>query len=242
LAILLFQTTSLSRSEGRSATSSAAYRAGEKLRDEARGTVYDHSQRQDIHYKEIILPSSMVGRAPDWVSNRNELWNAAERAETRVNSRVGREYLIGLPHELNAAARLDLARQFATDIAQRYGTIVDLAVHAPRPAGDPRNFHAHLLTTTREITPGGFGVKAASELSDSVRRTQGLLVSRDELKLLRTHWADRANALGSKNPERAGDRSGATATHTHGRHSDGAAGHRYRLYEGSEGKPSLGPR
>ncbi len=193
MAILLFQTTSLSRAEGRSAPSSAAYRAGERLRDEVRGTVYDHSRRQDVQHKEILLPTALAGLAPDWVSNRNELWNAAERAEKRVNSRVGREYLVGLPHELNAAARLDLARRFAADISDRYGTVVDLAVHAPRSAGDPRNFHAHLLTTTRQITSEGFGAKAAIERSDSVRREQGLLSAREELKFLRAHWAERAN-------------------------------------------------
>ena len=34
----------------------AAYRAGERIRDERTGRVYDHTHRRDIEYKEILLP------------------------------------------------------------------------------------------------------------------------------------------------------------------------------------------
>ena len=45
--------------------------------------------------------------------------------------------------------------RFAQEISDRYHNIVDLAVHRPRT--DPRNFHAHLLTTTREVSTAGLG-------------------------------------------------------------------------------------
>ena len=67
--------------------------------------------------------------------------------------RVAREFQVNLPAELPPLARLALARAFARELAERYKVAVDLAVHAPRPEGDPRNFHAHLLATTREVTP-----------------------------------------------------------------------------------------
>ena len=190
---MLFNVTSLSRAAGRSAPAAAAYRAGERLRDDGRRLVYDHSRRSDIDHREILVPGARAAAVPDWVQDRNQLWNAAEAAETRVNSRVAREYLVALPHELSATARIDLARRFAQTLADRYATVVDLAAHQPRPAGDPRNFHAHLLATTREITADGLGAKAVVELGDATRRGLGLQSSRDELRTLRSAWSEHAN-------------------------------------------------
>ncbi len=190
---MFFNVSSLSRADGRSAPAAAAYRAGERLRDEGRGQVYNHSRRRDIEHREILLPASRAGAVPDWVQDRNRLWNAAEAAESRGNARVAREYLVALPHELSAAARVDLARRFAQELADRYGTVVDLAAHQPRAAGDPRNYHAHLLATTREITATGLGRKAAIELNDSTRRSLDMPRVADELRLLRANWSAHAN-------------------------------------------------
>src|SRR5580692_561399 len=138
---------------GSIATSAAAYRAGERIRDERTDRIYDHSHRRDIEYTEILLPSG-AGAELDWATHRSRLWNAVERSEPRPNARVAREYVLALPHELNAEQRTVLARTFAREISDRYHNAVDLAVHRPRT--DPRNFHAHLLTTTREVNAVGF--------------------------------------------------------------------------------------
>ena len=99
-----------------------------------------------------------------------ETWNTAEHAEKRHNARVAREYQVSLPAELNAGQRIALARAFSRHLAERYKVAVDLAVHEPRPGGDPRNFHAHMLTTTREVTPAGLGAKAGLDLQALERR------------------------------------------------------------------------
>jgi len=193
MALMYFQVTSLGRAQGRSAVSSAAYRSGERLRDQTRGRVYDHSRRRDIAHREIFVPRERALVVPDWVQDRNRLWNAAEMAETRSNARVAREYVVALPPELSAAARVDLARRYAQFLADRHGTVVDLAAHQPRAAGDPRNYHAHLLATTREITGAGLGAKAAVELNDTTRRARGLPVAHEEIRALRGHWSEHAN-------------------------------------------------
>ncbi|HUA23843.1 MAG TPA: MobA/MobL family protein, partial [Steroidobacteraceae bacterium] len=161
MAIYRLEIKPVTRSSGRSATSAAAYRAGERIRDERTGALYNHSQRRDVLHKEILLPSSVeqVSSRMDWARDRATLWNAAEKAERRSDSRVAREYLVSLPPELSPEERVTLARTFSREIADRYSVAVDLAVHAPRPEGDPRNFHAHLLATTREVTPDGLGPK-----------------------------------------------------------------------------------
>jgi ATP-dependent exoDNAse (exonuclease V) alpha subunit len=178
---------------GSRATSGAAYRAGERIRDERTGAVYDHSGRRDVMHKEIVLPARVAGAGAelDWARNRAALWNAAEHAESRSNARVAREYTVAIPHELVHGQRLDLVRVFAQELADRYQNAVDFVIHAPR--GDARNYHAHLLTTTREITSDGFGPKTTLELSGRERHKRGLGPSRDELLAVRERWATLTN-------------------------------------------------
>lgn len=193
MAIFRLHIQSLGRSAGRHATSSAAYRAGERIRDERTGRTYDHSERTDVLEKAIVLPAALGGAEPAWSHDRATLWNLAEAAETRRNSRVAREYEVALPAELSAQQRLDLTRRFSRELADRYNVAVDMTVHAPREGGDPRAHHAHLLTTTREVTAQGLGAKSAIELNNSNRQRRGLLHSSDEFKALRARWAELTN-------------------------------------------------
>jgi len=194
------QITSISRGAGRSVVAAAAYRAGERLRDERSGRLHNHSKRIDVPHKEILLPKDLDVNQIPWVKERAELWNAAERAERRRDARVGREFQIGLPHELSADQRRELARAFSQELADRYQAVVDLAVHEPRPAGDPRNHHAHLLLTSREITVNGFGAKTGLDLSGPERARRGLLAGIPEIKAVR----ERLSALTNEALQGAG--------------------------------------
>ncbi len=178
---------------GSRATSGAAYRSGERIRDDRSGAVYDYRNRRDVLHKEILLPSrfSAVGSDLDWARDRSALWNAAETVERYKNARVAREFTVALPHELSPERRAALARRFGQEISDRYGNAVDLAIHAPR--GDPRNFHAHLFTTTREVTPQGLGPKTTLELSGTERHRRGLSRWAEELAYLHERWATLAN-------------------------------------------------
>ncbi len=151
--------------------SAAAYRAGERIRDERTGRTYDHTDRLDVLHKEIVLPSRLADETVVWAQDRTSLWNTAERAESRANARVAREYLVALPAELAPEQRLELARGFSLELSDRYGFAVDLTIHAPRnyPDSDPRNFHAHLLATTREAGAEGLGAKTSLEMHDRRR-------------------------------------------------------------------------
>lgn len=196
MAIYYLGMRTFGRSQGQRgsrATSGAAYRAGERIRDERTGAVYDHRNRRDVLHKEIVLPARLAaaGHSLAWARDRSSLWNAAELAERYRNARVAREFTVGLPHELSPQQRVTLARRFAQEISDRYGNAVDLAIHAPR--GDPRNFHAHLFATTREVTPEGLGPKTTLELSGTERHARGLARWAEELTSLRERWAGLAN-------------------------------------------------
>jgi ATP-dependent exoDNAse (exonuclease V) alpha subunit len=123
------------------------------------------------------------------------LWNAAEHAETRKNARVAREYLVALPAELTPDQHIGLVRGFAQGLSDRYRFAVDVSIHAPRdfPGSDPRNFHSHLLATTREVMAAGLGAKTTLELSDSNRRDLGLDPAINELLYVRERWAIETN-------------------------------------------------
>jgi ATP-dependent exoDNAse (exonuclease V) alpha subunit len=130
-----------------------------------------------------------------WARDRPSLWNAAENAEIRKDARVAREYLVALPVELSPQQRVGLVRGFSQELSDRYGFAVDFAIHAPRdfPGSDPRNFHAHLLATTREVALSGLGAKTALEMNDGKRRALGLEPAINELLHVRARWATVTN-------------------------------------------------
>lgn len=195
MAVYFLNLKTFGRSYGSSAVSAAAYRAGERIRDERTGRTYDHTDRQDVMHKEIVLPSRFADSDMSWAMNRAHLWNTAESAESRKNARVAREYLVALPVELNPDQRLNLVRGFSQELSDRYQFALDLAVHAPRdfPGSDPRNFHAHLLATTREVTQEGLAAKTTLELNDAKRRDLGLGPAINELFFVRERWATVTN-------------------------------------------------
>lgn len=191
MAIYHLTIKSVKRGDGQAATASAAYRTGERIHDARLDQTFDFSRRRGVLHTEIVLGSRAAGA--DWARDRVALWNAAEAAERRRDGRPGREYEASLPHELNAHQRLELARAYARMIAERYQCAVDVALHAPHVKGDARNFHVHLLATTREVTASGLGAKTAMELSDTDRRKRGLPSASEEITWLRNRWSELAN-------------------------------------------------
>jgi ATP-dependent exoDNAse (exonuclease V) alpha subunit len=195
MAVYFLNMKTFGRSNGSSAVGASAYRAGERFRDERTGRMYDHSERQDVMYKEILLPGKFADDEIVWAKDRATLWNAAEAAETRKNARVAREYLVALPVELSPRQRIELVRGFSQELSDRYGFAMDIAVHAPRdfPGSDPRNFHGHLLATTREANIDGLGAKTTLDMNDARRRELGLKPAVYEWLHVRERWATVTN-------------------------------------------------
>ena len=161
MAIYHLSVKTISRSAGRSATAAAAYRAGVEITDERTGEIHDYTRKGGVESAALILPDN----APEWARDRAQLWNAAEQAEKRKNSTVAREFEIALPAELSPEQREKLAHDFARELVKRHGCAADVAIHAPGKGGDNHNHHAHILLTTRRLTPEGFSEKTR-ELDD----------------------------------------------------------------------------
>jgi Ti-type conjugative transfer relaxase TraA len=166
-----------SRSKGHSAVAGAAYRSGSTMTDERTGEIHDYTRKQGVEHSEIVLPAN----APEWAHDRHALWNAAEAAENRINSTVDFEYKVSFPAQLSFEDRREMARQFSEEIVGRHGVAVDFAMHEPDKGGDDRNYHAHIMLSTRRLDENGFGEKAR-ELS-----SYGIRV--EHLEHFRERWA-----------------------------------------------------
>lgn len=127
--------------------------------------------------------------------DRERLWNAAEAAEKRKDARVAREWRAALPHELSEAEQRTLAARMGQAIADRYGVAVDVCVHAPDKDGNERNFHVHMLATTRTLQADGtLGAKAVIELANKDRQKAGIAgTSQGDITDIRREWAELAN-------------------------------------------------
>jgi Ti-type conjugative transfer relaxase TraA len=180
----------VARSGGRSAVAAVAYRTASRLLNERDGLVHDFTRKSGVVHTEIVLPD---GVEADWARDRSSLWNAVEFAEKRKDARVAREFEIALPHELSAAERLSLTRDFARDLANRYGAAVDFAIHQPGSEGDVRNIHAHVLMTTRKVEPHGLGEKTLIERENKWLLNHDQPTAQMQLRDIRQAWEAHAN-------------------------------------------------
>jgi MobA/MobL family len=87
----------------------------------------------------------------EWALNRAVLWNAVQRSGRQWNARLAREVLVHLPPEMTRAQRVALVRRISHELADRYHSAVDFAVHEPRAQADQRHHHAHILMTSRQV-------------------------------------------------------------------------------------------
>lgn len=186
MAIYHLSVKYIQRSKGRSATASAAYRSGERIRDTREDITHDYRKRSGVSHKETLTPYNES-------IDRSKLWNLAEASEKRKDASTAKEYEIALPEELTPEQRIQLTRDFATYLIETQGCAVDICIHEPGK-GDMRNHHAHLLCTTREYEKGGtLGKKCKMELSDRDLKKLNLPGRKSFLADIRTQWERLAN-------------------------------------------------
>lgn len=150
-----FHAKVISRRNGRSAVAAAAYRSGEKLRNDYEDCVADFSNRRGVIHTEILAPDG----AAAWTFDREALWNEAEASERRKDAQLAREVEVALPFKLTDGERLDLLRRYVNEQFVSRGMVADIAIHKSHKDGDSRNVHAHIMLTTRKLLPRGFGPK-----------------------------------------------------------------------------------
>lgn len=154
MAIYHLTAKMVKRAEGRSSVAAAAYRSGSLLYEEATGISHDYTRKAGVEHTEILAPDA----APSWVFDREILWNTVEAAEKRKDAQLAREIEVGLPIELSKSEQVALLRDYVQREFVAKGMVADVGVHLD----NPHNPHAHVLLTTRNLTPDGFGPKNRS--------------------------------------------------------------------------------
>ena len=151
MAIYHFSAKVISRKKGQTSTACSAYRSGSRIEDKRTGKVFDYSRKKGVDHSLILIPKE----APQWMQNREELWNKVEEVERRKDSQLAREIEVSIPVELNDKEKLKLVRDFVTEQFVNKGMVADVAFHNLKT----HNPHAHIMLTMREISKEGFGKK-----------------------------------------------------------------------------------
>ena len=177
MAIYRLNTQPIGRRGGRSVVACAAYRSGEKLEDMRYEKTHDYRRKQDVIYKEVLLPEN----APEWMRDRSTLWNHIEEIEKRKDSRLAREVQIALPRELSEEQNRMLAREFVQKTFVNRGMVADVCIHEGKSKDGENQPHCHILLSTRHVDEKGFGQKNPEWNKKA------------ELKEWRSAWAGLAN-------------------------------------------------
>ena len=160
MAIFHLNESNISRSDGRSAVACAAYRACEKLEDQTFGKTQDYTKKKGLKYKKIFAPF----HTNEELLNRQNLWNAVEKKEfnangsMKKNARLAKEYTCALPHELEDWQRIQIVDDFCSNFVKKHNVIVDACIHAPHENDgetDNKNYHVHIMFTTRAVNEKG---------------------------------------------------------------------------------------
>lgn len=176
MAIYHFSAQVISRSQGRSSVAASAYRSAEKIMDERTGLTHDFTKKSDVIEKAILLPKD----SPEWMGDREKLWNGVEQTEKRKDAQLAREINIALPRELSPEQNWELLKSFVqTEFVDR-GMVADVAFHRGHKGGEDQP-HGHVMLTMREVTLEGFGQK--------VRAWNDKALLND----WREHWAEHCN-------------------------------------------------
>ncbi|EKN4176605.1 MobA/MobL family protein, partial [Yersinia enterocolitica] len=180
MAIYSFQCKIVARTKRlNNAVAHAAYINRIDLDNNRDGTKwrYGHSN-EDVYKSGVILPEN----ADEKFSDPAYLWNEVEQKENRSNSRLARSFIISLPNELTPEQNKNLIEDYIKNHMASKGMIVNYAIHID----DTNNFHAHLMSTTRELDKSG--------LEFAKKNVIGRTWNDDDfLEGLRKGWADTAN-------------------------------------------------
>ncbi|ORN37704.1 Mobilization protein A [Lentilactobacillus parabuchneri] len=216
MAIFHMSFSNISAGKGRSAIASSAYRSGEKL--------FDNQEGRHYFYARSVMPESFIltpENAPEWASDREQLWNEVEKKDRKSNSRYAKEFNVALPVELSESEQKELLTKYVQENFVDQGMVADVAIHRDHPD----NPHAHVMLTNRPFNPDGtWGQKTKTEYildshgnktktpAGNVRNRKIWLVDWDKKEKItewRHNWAASVNqALEQKNiPDQISEKS-----------------------------------
>lgn len=191
MAIYHFSNQIISRKKQQNTIAAAAYRSGERLLDE-RTNESKFYKRQVEPITHILAPS----HAPNWVYDRQNLWNEVEKVEKQWNAQLAREINVALPKELSHEEQEQLAIEFCNEVFVNDGMVADIAIHRD----DEENPHFHVMLTIRPFNKDGtWGNKQTKvkEMLNGQERVNAIHTTdwntKEKLIYWREQWANYAN-------------------------------------------------
>lgn len=136
-----------SRSNGRSAVASSAYRSGQSLTSNETGITHDYTKKSGVVWNAVMIPEWV----PKEYEDRTTLWNAVEKVEKNKNAQLFREIEVALPRELSREEQINCLSEYVYNHFVLVGMCADVAIH-DKGDGNP---HAHIMLTTRGIDLNG---------------------------------------------------------------------------------------
>jgi Ti-type conjugative transfer relaxase TraA len=169
-SIDFYRRTFLSTKRGQLAVALASYMLGKAWDSDITGEHFDHGDgRDDVVASGTLLPDEAPAAFYDQDGHPDacKIWNAGDAAEVSSNKRnkakvwkkrgqIAMHVIAALPFDATDEIREEIARIHAEEHRRR-GAAVTWAIHRPEPGS--RNYHLHMLISTRRVTKDGFGKK-----------------------------------------------------------------------------------
>ncbi len=197
MALFRLEAKIISRSQGKSACSAAAYRAGQKIESGYDGCTYDYRRKQNVEDAVVILPDN----APVEYYERTSLWSSVELNERQANAQLAREIMLVLPRELSFEARRQMTIEYIQEQFVSDGMCADIAFHNPprmnskkqpidadgNVTHDPASYiydnpHVHILLTLRPLNESGEWETKKQKLYVCVKGDEERLMSPEDIK------------------------------------------------------------
>ena len=188
MAIQFARIRIIGRKDGGNACRSAAYNSRGIVSDYNSNVTFNFSNRPDNVHHEVLLPEGVDAKFKEAAA----LARLVESAEKRKDSQLLKEIVLALPDnpEITLEDHKALVRGFIDELGYvKEGLGVQVDIH--KPDEDNKNWHAHLLITTRRFKENGLELedKKATDLNPDFVKVKGKPYVVREEQMIHDKWA-----------------------------------------------------
>jgi len=180
-----FSVKFISRKNGTNLVDKTAYNNRSNLTDRNTGKKHYHRSRGDALWSELMVPDNAPPGFKERIDSPEALASEIERCERRRDAQLMQEAILGVPCELTLPQQIEVVRSTVDKLWVSKGRVAQIDIHPPPADGDPRQVHAHILLSLRNIRDDSFGLK---------NREWTYQKGRSLVKEWREEWANAVNA------------------------------------------------